>query len=434
MKHLFKAAIVRILIWEARIAIRRYKPHIVGVTGSVGKTSTKDAVYACLAGSFFTRKSEKSFNSEIGVPLTVLGLPNAWSNPLRWIENVITGFWIATLAPKKKYPRWLVLEIGADHPGDIERLTSWLPLDVGVITRIGSVPVHVEFYKSQKELVLEKSFIAKAVKASGILVLNADDADVLEMRSFAPGRTVTVGVENENVDFLASHYALNYSSEKLERPIGFSFRIDFKGNSLPLKRAGIIGRQHMYPTAIAAAVALSLGVKPLDIEKALDTEKLAPGRMRLIEGKKGATLIDDSYNASPIALGEALNALKETRAARKIAILGDMMELGKFSAEEHLKAGKKAGEIVNLLITVGVRSRAIADGAQDGGLSEMQIKQFDTSIEAGAYVEDILQEGDIVLVKGSQSMRMERAVLEMMATPEDAPKLLVRQDEEWQVR
>src|SRR2546426_1057325 len=126
MRNFLKSLIVALLTWEARLVLRKYRPRIVAVTGSVGRTSTKDAVYALLAGSARVRRSEKSFNSEIGLPLTVLGVPNAWHNPLRWLQNFFDGlFLILFTAP---YPEWLVLEVGADRPGDIRSLASWLPV------------------------------------------------------------------------------------------------------------------------------------------------------------------------------------------------------------------------------------------------------------------------------------------------------------------
>ena len=141
MKDLFKNIVVSILTLEAQILLRRTKPTIIAVTGSVGKTSTKDAIFSVLKNYRKTRKSEKSFNSEIGVPLSVLGLPNAWNNPVLWMWNIIEGFFIACFS--RDYPEVLVLETGVDRQGDMKRLTAWLKPDIAVITRLPDVPVHV---------------------------------------------------------------------------------------------------------------------------------------------------------------------------------------------------------------------------------------------------------------------------------------------------
>src|SRR3990167_7763068 len=130
MRKLFKFFVVTVLVWEARMTLRRHKPFIIAVTGSVGKTTTKDAIFHVLKDTTSIRKSEKSFNSELGVPLTILGLPNAWHDPLRWAENILRGLWLA--ARKTGYPAWLVLEVGADRPGDIRKIARWLRPDIAV--------------------------------------------------------------------------------------------------------------------------------------------------------------------------------------------------------------------------------------------------------------------------------------------------------------
>ena len=155
--------------------------------------------------------------------------------------------------------------------------------------------------------------------------------------------------------------------------------------------------------------------------------------MNLIKGIKRSIIIDDTYNSSPVALHSALETLKDLRTKyRKIAILGDMMELGRHTAEEHKKAGEVVATACDLLVTVGLRSRGIAESAIDTGLDEDSVLQFDTSLEAGEYIKNIIKEGDIILVKGSQGSRMEKVVKEIMAEPERAGELLVRQGKEWE--
>ena len=155
--------------------------------------------------------------------------------------------------------------------------------------------------------------------------------------------------------------------------------------------------------------------------------------MRLLPGVKDTLIIDDTYNSSPVALKEALETLSNIHTRkRKIAVLGDMLELGKYSVDEHKNAGKLASVVCDVLITVGLRARYITEGALDQGMDEGTIFQFENSREAGKFVEQLLEKRDIVLVKGSQSIRMERVVQEIMAHPEKSENLLVRQDEEWQ--
>ncbi|MFA7315355.1 MAG: Mur ligase family protein [Candidatus Paceibacterota bacterium] len=149
IKIIAKTLVVQIITWQAKMILRRYKPKIIAITGSVGKTSTKDAIFTVLSKFKSVRKSEKSFNSEIGLPLTILGLPNGWNNMYLWLENIARGFWL--LMKRHEYPEWLVLEVGAGKPGDITSVAKWLAPDIVVVTRFPDKPVHVEFLVRQRK-------------------------------------------------------------------------------------------------------------------------------------------------------------------------------------------------------------------------------------------------------------------------------------------
>jgi UDP-N-acetylmuramoyl-tripeptide--D-alanyl-D-alanine ligase len=435
MKTQFKKVIEKVLTWEAKRVIKKYNPKIVGVTGSVGKTTTKDAIYTVMASSFHTRKSEKSFNSEIGVPLTILGLPNAWSNPFLWLKNIIQGFWLGTFT--SKYPQWLVLEIGADRPGDIERVTQWVKPDVSVITRFGEVPVHVEYFPTVDDLIVEKGYLAHALKEHGVLILNHDDKRVASFGEQVLHRKITYGFEyGSGVHALDEKIMYGpYQHTDIEFPCGEAFTLSYDGKTYPLELHSSLGKQHVYPMLAAFAVGVSQGIAPEKISDSLKNHITPRGRMKFIAGIKDTLLIDDTYNSSPVAAHAALNAMKDLKElGRKIAVLGDMMELGEYSVNEHKKIGTAAAGIVDVLVTVGIRSRGTAEAALDAGLSEKNILQFENSQEAGKFLENVIQEGDIILVKGSQSMRMERIVEELMAHPEKASELLVRQDPQWKAK
>lgn len=439
MKGFLKSIIVLVLTWEARLVLWRFRPKIVGITGSVGKTSTKDAVAAVLRPFARVRKSQKSFNSELGIPLTVLGLENAWNSPLRWLSNIARGFLLClpkpfTLNPKP-YPEWLVLEIGADRPGDIKRVANWLKLDVAVVTRLGQTPVHVEFFPSVQDLVNEKAELLKALKPGGVLVLNNDDDDVRAFQKFGKWRVLTFGVL-PGASVVGRDYEISYV-EKGERqvPRGLAFTAEVAGDAWPVAINGSLGRQHLYPALAGIAVGISQGFNTKEIGKAILGYEPPPGRMRLIEGNKQTIIIDDTYNSSPIAVEEALATLGEVvSTGRKFAVLGDMLELGKLSREAHLKVGAKAAKVAHRILTVGIRARQIAEGALDAGFDEKNILQYENSVEAGKELETLLVPGDVVLVKGSQGMRMERIVEEIMAEPERKSELLVRQEKEWERR
>lgn len=426
MKNIFKKLVVKILTWEAKQILHKYNPKIVGVTGSVGKTSTKDAIFTVLSAKYHVRKSEKSFNSEFGVPLTIIGSESGWNNPVKWFQIFIKGFWL--ILYKTTYPEWLVLEVGADRPGDIKTLAEWLKPDIAVVTKLAKVPVHVEYFKSPAEVIKEKAYLAKAVRQGGTLILNTDDEDVLSFKELAKGAVLTFGV-HEEADLSASHISVMYEKDE---PMGMTFRIDHKGSSVPVVIKGALGLQLVYPAIAALGVGATEEISLVDGAQALEAHEPPKGRMRIVPGIKKTTILDDTYNSSPVALTEALRALNNLKSkGRKIAVLGDMMELGKYSSDEHKKAGEAAAQVVDMLVTVGVRARYMAEGALLGGLSEKNVLQFENSREAGAYIQNLIKEGDLILIKGSQSIRMERTVEEIMADPEHKADVLVRQDEEW---
>ncbi len=425
---MLKKIVSSILIWEARAVLRRYRPHVIAITGSVGKTTTKDAIFAALSEHLHVRKSEKSFNSEIGVPLTILGLDNAWRNPFHWLWNIIQG--LILIVKKTDYPQWLILEIGADRPGDIRSIAQWLRPDIAVITSIPEIPVHVEYFDSPEAVLREKRALAEYLKPGGKLIINGDDARMQELRSTFHGITTTYGSAPTN-DYHASHDEIIYDGKA---PVGIRFRVNHEGNSIPVSLTGALGRPRVYAALAALAAARSIGVDIVSASAGLAAWVPAPGRMRLLPGLRGSIIIDDTYNSSPAAALAALDTLASIQnGGKKIAVLGDMLELGKYSAGAHRTVGERAAACTDLLATVGFRARAIGEAALDAGMPDINVRKYEQneSVRAGKELEPELQEGDIVLIKGSQSMRMERTVLEIMAEPEKASDSLVRQDPEW---
>jgi UDP-N-acetylmuramoyl-tripeptide--D-alanyl-D-alanine ligase len=414
------------LTLEARAVIRKYRPKIALVTGSVGKTSTKDAVYAALASAHFVRKSEKSFNSDIGVPLTILGLPNGWSDPVVWVKNLFEGLMLLFI--KAPYPEWLVLEIGADRPGDITESLAWLSPAIVVTTRFPDIPVHVEFYENPDEVVKEELAPVSWLKEGGVLVVSHDDARTRGLMVPEGVRRISYGFET-GADIKGSRYHVNV---KAKMPTGISFDVIHDSGREHVSLPGVIGRTHALPVLGGIAVALAIGVPLQDALSGFRNHEPPAGRMRLISGESGTVIIDDSYNSSPVAAVEALAALADCpRTGRRIAVLGDMLELGMYSVPEHKRIGECISSSADLLITVGVRSRDIAKVARESGKQAEHITECDQATDAAAIVSKILKEGDVILVKGSQSMRMERVVKTLMKESRRAKELLVRQEDNW---
>lgn len=433
MKNIFKKIIIYILKKESQLILLKYKPKVIAITGSVGKTSTKDAVYAVLASSFYVRKSDKSYNSQIGLPLTVLGVPNGWNNPLIWLKNILKGLWL--IIWPHVYPEWLVLEVGVGKSGDMAETAAWLATDVVIITAIGETPAHIEFFNSRKQLVEEKSGLIKTLKKNGLLVLNADDETVLDMKSKTRNITVTYGF-NTDATIVATIenilYAKKVRLKEKKIPEGIIFRIEEGGNSLPVVIEGVFGKNHVYAAIAALATASGIGLNMVDAIDALKNYEVPPGRMRLLLGVNKSWIIDDTYNSSPFACKSALITLKEIEnPGRNIAVLGDMLELGKHTEEAHEEIGSIAKDNADILVVVGPRAQFIKNGAVKAGMIEENIFEFNDSVSAGEFLQTFVELGDLVLVKGSQGIRMERTVEAILEDQENKKTLLVRQDKEW---
>ena len=426
MKSFFRSLVVSILTIEARLLLRRHKPTIVAITGSVGKTSTKDAIYAAVKDSVSARKSQKSFNSEIGVPLTILGLPTGWDNPARWLWNIIDGAF--TVLFTRTYPQVLVLETGVDAPGDMEQLVSWLKPHVVVLTRLPDVPVHVEQFSSPEAVVEEKMRLVHGMHPEGTLVYNHDDDIIKAQLSEVRQKTLGYG-RYLPTDFKVTKDVIRYKDDV---PTSITFSVKHGDETSDITLDGVVGTQHALGCAAALAVAQVLEVSSSDAATGLQSLSTPPGRLRVISGIKGSVLIDDTYNSSPIALEHALETLSEIKyAKRRIAVLGDMLELGKYSSEEHRRLGKRAGEACDILLTLGVRARGFAEGALANGLDDKTVFQYDDVARAGRELQAMLKPGDVVLIKASQGIRAERVVQEVMAQPDHAEQLLARQDRDW---
>ena len=372
-------------------------------------------------------KNQKSFNSEIGVPLTILGLDNGYNNLFKWLMNILEGLLVLF---KNKYPKWLVLEFGVDKKGDMEYLTKWINVDVAIFTRFPNVPVHVENFSSPKEIIEEKKLLLNAVKKGGFVVLNADDPEVLAIKDEAKRKVMTYGIENE-ADVKVTNEETIYDDEG--RPTGINFKVDHKGSSVPIKVMGALGRQHIYPVISAIACGITQEITIIDMAYSLGEHKVAPGRMRLLDGLNESVIIDDTYNASPVAMQEALRVLGglETRGS-KIAVLGDMSEIGRYTASEHKIIGKMVVDMdADYLFTIGKRSEYIAEEAVASGMDKGRIFLFRESGELSNKLKDFVKKGSVVLIKGSQVMRTEKIVKQIMAEPDKAQELLVRQDAFW---
>ncbi len=417
----------------------KYKPIIIAVTGSVGKTSTKEAIYTVLKNHFGenkVRRNKRNYNNEIGVPLTIFGLETGGKSIAVWFVRFVKIFLM--LIFKEKYPKILIVEMGADRPNDIKYLTKFVKAKIGVITAIGEVPVHVEFFKSPQALALEKKRLVDSLESDGVAVLNYDDEMVRQMGESVRAKVLTYGFE-EGADIRATNYEMKLGDLEKEGIFGaVTFKLNYKGSTVPVKLINILGKHQIYPALAAAVVGIIFNLNLIDISEGLRAYKFLPGRMKLLKGIKNTLIIDDSYNAAPLSTLAAMETLGNfssmqreenlsiDKKGRIIIVLGDMLEIGRYAPEVHERIGRKAAEIADLLFTIGERAKFIAKGAREKRMAKNKIFEFNTSDEAGKPLQDIIKEGDVILVKASRAMKMEKIIKEIMAEPRKARMLLVQ--------
>lgn len=362
--------------WRTQFEVR-----VVGITGSVGKTTTKEFVAAVLAQRYHVLKSRGNYNNEIGLPLTLLRLTDRYEH--------------------------IVLEMGTYGPGEIALLAKLARPQVGVVTNVG--PVHLERMGTIERIAQAKSELPQALPADGVAILNQDDEWVRGMASHTRARVFTYGL-----DAGCDLWADQVESHGLE---GIRFRFHYVPptgrEQVVHAHIPLLGRHSVQTALRAAAVGLVEGLSWDDILHGLRTgEQL---RLFVVPGANGSTLLDDSYNSSPDSAVAALNLLDELE-GRKIAVLGDMLELGVYEVEGHSRVGRRAMDVASILVTVGEKGRLIGQGALDYGMAPDHVIQLADTDAAIERLQDLVQDGDVVLIKGSRGMAMER-IVEALARP-----------------
>ena len=407
-----------VLKYLARAIIWRYRPGIIGVTGSAGKTSTKMAIKAVLSVERRVRASAGNFNNEIGLPLTILGPWEKVGGLFFWTKAIAYAMH-RIIIKDPHYPEILVLEYGIDRPGDMRYLLDIARPNIAVMTTIGEVPVHVEFFSGPEAVAKEKAKLIEYLPTAGFAVLNGDDEIVMGLKNRTRAHVMTFGF-GKNTEVHVSNYAVRAENNT---PQGIGFKLGYIGNTVPVKINNVFGKTQGYAAAAATAVGLIFGMNLVRISEALSHYRAPYGRMELLRGvKEGTFVIDDSYNASPISMHAALDTIKDLPAKRRIGVLGDMLELGSYAMDAHELLGGVVADALDVLVTVGPRAKFIAEGARKKGFPRKNILSFDLAEEAHVPVQNILKKGDVVLVKGSRAIRLDKVVCEIRAFPEELLK------------
>lgn len=352
--------------WRRRLDLR-----VIGITGSVGKSSTKEMVAEVLSRKYHTFKNPGNYNNEIGLPLTLLNLGEGH--------------------------QYAVLEMGFYYPGEITFLCEIALPYMGIITNIGTV--HAERAGSQEEIVKGKTELVMALPAApdGIALLNVDDALVLPMAQKTSARVVTYGT-TESADFRAA----SINSKALE---GIEFDVHMPGGKTHVK-SPLIGR-HSVMTCLRAFAAGSLAGVPVEEIKQGLARAQSQLRMNIYRHATGAIILDDAYNATPESTLAALDLLAEVKGFHA-AVLGDMLELGEYERSGHEKVGKRAAECAEVLIAIGPRSKTMVDAAIQSGLPTQKTFWFKDAEQALDIVRKYCSKNWVLLVKGSHSMRLDR--------------------------
>lgn len=412
MKKFAKHFVVSILGWQVRRLRKKHSFKIVGIAGSIGKTSTKFAVASVLRQQFRVQFQEGNYNDIVTVPLIFFGLPEPpLTNPLAWLKT----FFAIERQLRKPYPYDVVaVELSTDGPGQITEFKKYIRLDMAVLTAI--TPEHMEFFSDLAAVATEETAIAAYTKQ---LIINTDlcpDIYVGKLRAITYATKQSADYQLKDLQFSQG---------------GYDFSMQHQGQELFRAHHATIAETQLYSICAAVSVGHQLGMDSATLVKGIEDIHPVNGRMYHLKGINDSTILDDTYNASPEASVAALDTLYKLEAPQKIAILGNMNELGQFSADAHTQIGEHCDpRQLDLVATIGPdANQYLAAAAEKKGC---QVQRFDSPYKAGEFLKNIVEKGAIVLAKGSQNgVFAEETVKLLLKNPDDNSKL-VRQSTYWQ--
>lgn len=412
MKDKIIKTLYKILSFYARILIKRFNPFVIAITGSVGKSSTKETVYSVMAGYFGREKVRKNYgnlNSDIGIPLTILGY-DSYPTPLLWpIFLVVAAFRLFA----KKYPKYLILEMGVDSVGDIDNYCKIVRPNFVIITSLAGA--HLANFDTKSKYQEEKLKLLKYLPEDGLALVNADDANL--------GK-----IEDSRIETVACDSAADYKAENIKIDLsGTSFDILSTGRKIHIK-SPLIGSHLVYTDLFAFGVAKHFQIQSLEIGNYLPKKSFTPGRMNLVEGKDNCKIIDDTYNANPTSVVAAAKTLSQIDwDGRKVMIIGNMNELGKTEREDHLDVAEKIKSLsIDKIIFVGPHAKYMSDVIGDRAV------YFASPVDVIKNLSSLISSHDLILVKASQNNNyFEEIVKHIMRDRSQSKENLVRQSSSW---
>jgi alanine racemase len=428
-KILAGARVATIVVEDTRIALQQYArfildrwhPTVIAVTGSTGKTSTKEAIAAVLSSNFATFKSWQNYNDLLGLPLS-----------------------LGRLEERHEYA---VLELACDHPGEIRELCRIAQPSIGVLTNIS--PAQLQYFGTVERLAEELGTLLTSLPAAGLAVVNGDDVltraliTQLDNQLAAPIKTFAASMAQDvQVTWDGTRCTLPPGDEAVSLPRRGRFTEPSADLSAPTNLdSHLLGAHHVATMLAAYTAGRHCGLNAQEIEHALANLYPLPGRLNPLQGIEGAMLLEDTHNATPASVIAGLETLRALPAGNRIAVLGDMLRLGSYEEEAHRRVGQKAAQCVNYLVTRGERAALIAESARKAGLAMEHIILTSTHEDAAQAVRKIIalpgkhdhytRLKDAVLIKGSEEMRMEHVSELLMARPAQALEQLVRQTPGW---
>jgi UDP-N-acetylmuramoyl-tripeptide--D-alanyl-D-alanine ligase len=414
---MIKDTITKILEHQARRLLQKRKPIIVAVAGSVGKTSTKLNIATVLSQKYKVLAHYGSYNTHIAVPLAIFdsSIPLQLKNPISWLKVL----WETQRKLNAPYPyEVLVLELGTDHPGEIEYFKSYIQPDISVVTAV--TPEHMEFFGTIDAVAKEELAITHFSRET---LINRDDVDA-KFSSLVP--------EGINLDTYGTSGVAEYRFETQDIKPGQGFAGSFVSPEFGKQpmTLQVVGEHNVRTVVAAGAVGIKLGLSAEQVLAGMQAVRPVQGRMNLLKGLKDSTLIDDTYNSSPIAAIAALQALYKFPTNQRIAIMGSMNELGDYSQQGHQQVGEACDPaLLDWVLTIGAdAANYLAPVAEAKGC---RVRTFTSPYEAGAFAHSVLQAQAVVLAKGSQNgVFAEEALKELLGGVEEDQKL-VRQSADW---
>lgn len=407
-----KFIVIKILNILSKKILAKYNPVVIGITGSVGKSSVKKAIYEVLKNRQTIACNKNCYRADIGIPLAIIGVESGGRSIGKWLKVFFVA--VKKIIRRTAYPEVLILEMGVNRPRDMEKMLKIVKPTVGILTGLGDFPPHTKYFKNTKHIAREKSMLIKSLRKKDVAILNYDDEIIKNLEQNTRAKIISYGFGNE-VDIKATEIFLGDRKWKIESGlIGMGFKVSQDGTTLPFRLPFSLGRGQVYTALAAAAVGIHFGYNLVEISEALSNYRPLCGRMSLIKGMNNSLIIDDTFNSNPSSAASALETLGKLDSVKKIAVLGDMLELGEYCEAGHQEIGKLAAKLTDLLFTYGERSKIISKQAEKSGMKKNNIFHFDNLDDLIKSLKKEIRPDDVILIKGSRAMRMERVVKEFI--------------------